>query len=78
MNVYVDGPKVRGLREAAGMNRGEMPASSAISRGTLARMEREEGRVALNSARKVARALSVEPRSLASAFEITRAREGAS
>jgi transcriptional regulator with XRE-family HTH domain len=65
MIVTIDGEKVKALREAAGMDRDQLAARAGISRQTVAKAERHGGPPQVKSGRKIARALGVEPRSLA-------------
>jgi transcriptional regulator with XRE-family HTH domain len=62
MYVILDGERVRELREEEGMSRRDLAATAGISPTTLRRVEDNRGPVSLTSARKVGRALDVNPR----------------
>jgi transcriptional regulator with XRE-family HTH domain len=67
MYVELDGDKVRHERGSRGFNGAHFAREASISPTTLRRVEREEGPVSFATARKIAAALSVEPKSLGAA-----------
>lgn len=71
MIVELDGEKVRGLREERWWSRAELAKRAGIGESTLRNIEIDYSRVRLNTARKVAKALKVEPKSLAKRSEVS-------
>ena len=65
MHVELDGPKVAAMRSGAlGATREEFAKAAGIALNTLRRIEGNRGAVTLRTARKIARVLDVEPKSL--------------
>lgn len=64
MFVNLDGVKVRRLREREWASREEMAKRAKVGASTLRNVEANKGPVRLSTARKIAQALGVEPKSL--------------
>lgn len=65
MVVNLDGEKVKGLRESGWVSREELAGQAGIGVSTLRNIEANKSPVRLGTARKIAKALGVEPKSLA-------------
>ncbi len=65
MIVSLNGDRIRAMREAAWMSREELAKKAGIGLTTLRNIEKEQTGVRLGTARKLAKALGVRPKSLA-------------
>lgn len=65
MRVYLDGRKVRHLREEMWLSRAEACELSGVGYSTWRNVEINKGAVRSTTARKMARILQIEPKSLA-------------
>ena len=64
MHVELDGEKVFAWRHWEAVTQEQMAQMAGIAPGTLRRVENNRGAVTLRTARKIARVLDVEPKSL--------------
>ncbi len=68
MIVSLDGEKIRAMREESWLSREELASEAGIGLTTLRNIEKEKTGVRLATARKLARALGVAPKSLSESF----------
>jgi transcriptional regulator with XRE-family HTH domain len=63
--VKLEGRWIRTERDERALTGAEFAEKAGISRRTLTRVERNEGPVSLDTARKISRAIGVDPRTFA-------------
>ncbi len=68
MHVEIDGSQVRRMRGSRAFSGAHFARRAGISPGTLRRVERNEGPVRPDTARKIGAALDVDPRTFARAI----------